>query len=307
MIFHSHRWPKSFMAIATAALLLGIVWLLRNTDSFPASSELTFTATIAPLADIARNIAGSETDVIQLIPNGASPHSYNLTPQAVADLQDTKTLFIIGHSLDDWSARPAATAASVPVTIVDTNIELHEFGEEEEEHKEKDGHKHEAGSVDPHYWLTVPNAKIIAANIARTMAQYDPDRAEVYQNNLATYLEELDKLEGELQAQAAAAPQKHFIARHDAWSYFAEHYGFELVATYEPVEGHEPSVADLQNLGALSRQYGITTFYAEPQKRSDAAIRFLEEELGLEIKILDAEGGASYIELMRFNMRQLTQ
>ena len=82
-----------------------------------------------------------------------------------------------------------------------------------------------------------------------------------------------------------------------------------LGATYEPVEGKQPSVNDLNHLGKLVSEYGITVFYAEPQKGSVAATRFLGDEFGLQIRELDPVGGAgeinSYIELMLYNMRTL--
>ncbi len=98
---------------------------------------------------------------------------------------------------------------------------------------------------------------------------------------------------------------------HDAWSYFADQYGLELVATYEPKEGQEPSPADIQRLGSIINEYDITVFYAEPQKASTAATRLLSGEFGLEVLTLDAEGSfagtASYIDMMRRNMQAIAE
>lgn len=308
--------PILTFAFVSAIFATGIFLFARNQLQPPAPQpkEVVFTASIAPLANIARNIAGNTADVFQLIPANASPHSYTPTPQDIAALQGSRALFIIGHNLDDWSAKPAAASADVPVVVVDTNIPLREFGEidsHEDEDEELDDHGHEEGSVDPHYWLTVPNAKIIAQNVTRTMSEKDPVHADTYQRNLDTYVQKLDMLETSLQEQAEAIEQKNFITMHDAWSYFAEQYGFTLVDTYEPLEGREPSVSDLNELQEIIETYDIRTFYAEPQKVSTSAAQFMAKEFGLTITALDPVGGIvnrdSYIEIMQFNMKQLAE
>ena len=96
---------------------------------------------------------------------------------------------------------------------------------------------------------------------------------------------------------------------HNAWSYLADHYGLQLVGTYEPTEGRQPSLQDIQVLQKLIAQHSIKTFYAEPQKQSAGATRLLAQDLGLTIQVLDPVGGLppydSYITLMRENLRAL--
>lgn len=273
------------------------VILVGNLGGRPGkTSQLVVAATIFPLADIVKNIAGEELKVVQVVPAGASEHSYALTPRQVAEVQGAKVIFVVGHGMDDAVAAAVAKASGAQVVTVDEGVELREFA---------------GGGVDPHYWLTVPNAGKMAATVAARLQQIDPDRAGQYEGNLASYLDRLDSLEAELQTVAGGIEQRNFIAMHDAWSYFAEQYGLNLVATYEPVEGKQPSVSDLKHLGELISEYGITVFYAEPQKSSVAATRFLGDEFSLQIRELDPVGGAgginSYIELMLYNMRALAE
>lgn len=259
-----------------------------QTGSFD-NDNITIATTIFPLADIARNVAGERANVIQLLPSGADPHSYSLTPRQVADLQNARALFVIGHNLDNWAADSAARSTDIPVIVVDRNIELRE--------------------LDPHYWLTIPNAKIIAQTMSDELSRLDPENSDYYSQQTASYLAELDQLEAELQTAARTASNKNFIAVHGAWSYLAGHYGFHLAATYEPVEGQEPSLNDLRELQAIVSEHGITAFYDEPAKHTTSAAHFIREDLGLEIKVLDDIGGVpprdSYTNLMRFNIESL--
>lgn len=293
--------------LAVIALLTGIAVLLSSSRiPLPSTNQLTVATTIFPLTDIARNIAGNSATILQLLPPGASEHSYTLSPQQVSDLEQADVLFVIGQGLDDWATRPLSRTLSAPIIGVDQNIELRPY-----QHKHEEEHEGEetVTSIDPHYWLTVPNAQVIARTIATHLARLDPAHAAEYQRNLTTYLRQLDTLEQELQSAARRAPQKKFIAIHDAWSYFADHYGFELLATYEPIEGQNPSLADLQELQKLIQIHRLTAFYTEPQKQSTSATRFLREDLHLNIKVLDPIGGLaphdSYLNLMRQNVTSL--
>ena len=304
-----------FAALAAVLGLVVLFWYFITITAPPAqNSRPVIATTIFPLADIARNIAGDRTDVMQLLPPGASPHTYSLTPQQLAQLQRARVLFVIGRGLDDWAAGAATRAAGLPIVAVDDNITLNPFGaehdhEHEDEDEENEAEHDDADSFDPHYWLSVPNAKHIAQTISNQLSSLDPSGAKYYAQRTLSYLEQLDDLERELQQQASQSGQKEFIAVHDAWSYFSAQYGFELAASYEPTEGRQPAIADIRRLQDIISEHNISTFYTEPQKRSATAIRFIQEDLGLNIEVIDPIGGEgradSYINLMRYNMEAL--
>lgn len=291
----------SFLLVVVL-ILGGVFWYQQNQKQAP-HAAITIATTIFPLTDIAKNIAGNRATVVQLIPPGASPHSYSLSPQDLERLKDAKVLFAIGHGLDDWSGKPAAKSVNVPLYVVDTNVALQKFGGASEGQT--------ADSIDPHYWLAVASAKQIAQNITNKLIEIDPSYAEDYTAHFAQYATQLDALDAELQTRAKSMPQKKFIAIHDAWSYFAHAYNLSLIASYEPVEGKEPSIADIASFQEIIKKNHITTFYTEPQKQSNSATRLMQQEFGLSIRVLDPLGGIegrnSYIDLMRYNMDQLAQ
>lgn len=300
----------SLSALVCAVLLLMYHAPIRTSDT----NQLTVGSTIMPLADIVRQVAGDQVRVVQIIPNDASPHDYALQSEQVVALQTAARIFAIGHGLDNATVDQLHDTLGTPVRVVDEGISLRPFTETTaltptEEHEHEDERETGPGTIDPHYWLTIPHAQRIASTVATELSQVDPAHATEYQQRAQAYQAELARVETELQAQALQAPQRSFIAMHNAWSYFADHYGFTLIATYEPVEGKQPSLRDLQQLRQLVTTHHLTSFYAEPEKSSSAATRFLREELGLTIRVLVPEGGYSnidsYIELMRFNMSAL--
>ncbi|HEX7503154.1 MAG TPA: metal ABC transporter substrate-binding protein, partial [Acidobacteriota bacterium] len=80
-------------------------WLLAAWLLFPgtaaAQGPLVLAATIFPAADIARHVAGPGVRVIQILPAGASPHTFDLTPGQLRELQAARIIFKIG-GVDDW-------------------------------------------------------------------------------------------------------------------------------------------------------------------------------------------------------------
>lgn len=294
-------------ALSILALAIGLIALQTTQQPQQHSTGITVAATLFPIADIAQNVGGNTITVIQLLPSGASPHSYALTPQQIARVQNAQAVFAIGHGLDTWVTQATTATAQIPIVNVDQGITLHGFGESHHE----DDHATEEEAQDPHYWLTVPNAQQIATTITKTLQEIDPEHADIYEENRVRYNNELTTLEEELKTAAQRAPQKKFIAIHDAWSYFAQHYGFELVATYEPREGQQPTITDIRNLQRILQNNNITTFFTEPQKQMTGATHFIKEDLGLAIKVLDPIGGVgernSYSNTMRYNMKTLTE
>lgn len=294
------------LALAAVATVLFVVGSSGSTSVQSQDKPLTVAATIAPLADIVRTVGGDTVDVILIIPPGVSEHSSALTPQQLQGLQKARAIFLVGHELDNRIVdRIVQAVPAVQAITVDEGVTLREFGAPEEHDEEERDH----GTVDPHYWLTVPNGMLIAHTVAAALTELDPLHAVEYQENLQAYWRHLESLEADLQATARAAPRTEFVAMHDAWSYFAEHYGWQLVATYEPVEGRQPSLADLQHIADVIEQYGITTFYAEPQKATSAVTRLFADEFGLRVLTLDPVGGVnegdSYAALMRRNVEAL--
>jgi ABC-type Zn2+ transport system substrate-binding protein/surface adhesin len=99
-------------------------------------------------------VAGPVADVILILPPGASPQTFEPTPSAVRGLSGARTLFVIGHGLDDWAARLARGAGVPRLVRVDAGLALRREG------------GHEGGPVDPHYWLSIRNGEVIARTVA---------------------------------------------------------------------------------------------------------------------------------------------
>ena len=261
-----------------------------------AAAQPKVAATIFPLYDIARQVAGPVADVVLILPPGASPHTFEPTPSAVRGLTGARTLFVIGHGLDDWAARLARGAGVPRLVRVDAGIALRHAA----------GHEH--GAVDPHYWLSIRNGEAIARTVAAELERLAPDRAVEIRGTLATYLARLDATDREIRRLLDGLPTRRIATFHDAFGYFADAYGLEVAAVFEPYPGREPGPRFVVAFQQKVRATGVRVVFSEPQLSVDA-IRPIARDLGVAISVLDPLGGLpgreGYLEAMLFNARQV--
>src|SRR5712691_1931950 len=112
------RWAvcvKAFTRAVVCGLLLSVSTLAWGAAS--PSAPLKVAATIFPLYDLVRQVAGSGVEVVLLVPPGASPHTFAVKPGTVRALTGCVAVFTIGHGLDDWVTR-LAQEVGVKRTIV---------------------------------------------------------------------------------------------------------------------------------------------------------------------------------------------
>jgi ABC-type Zn uptake system ZnuABC Zn-binding protein ZnuA len=203
-------------------------------------------------------------------------------------------LFVVEHGLDDWAARLARGAGVPRLVPVDGDIVLRRVNE--------------AGTsrVDPHYWLSAPNAKAIARTVGAELARLAPDRREEIERSLAAYLGRLDAADTEVRRLLADLPTRRIATFHDAFGYFADAYGLQVAAVFEPYPGLEPSPRFVVEFQRRIRASGVGIVFTEPQLSVDA-LRPIARDLGVTLAVLDPLGGLpgreSYIELLLFDAR----
>lgn len=286
--------------------IIGLITLRPNKRNIAnKSTQLRIAATVFPLQDIAKNIVKDKAEVRLILPPGASPHTFEFTPKQVKELQDTKAIFAIGHGLDSWVNRVENSLQGTKIITVDKNITLRQtveiFKDEAEEEEE--------GPIDPHYWLTLPNAKIIAQNIASEIIILDNKNEEFYKKNLEEYINTLDAKDKEFRNKLQNIPNKKIITLHDAWYYFAQEYGISVVGTFEPAAGHEPTPRYLSKLKDAAEKNNIKVIFSEPQI-STASLEPFAKDLGLTIRVLDPIEGVthkSYIKGMEYNIDTIVE
>lgn len=276
---------------------------------------LEVASTIFPLYDLVNQIGGEKINNQLIVPSGSSPHTFEATPGLIKDLQEAKIIFTIGSGLDTWTSDLTSSLESVELVTVDKNISLKEFEVSEEhehehegaeEHEEDEEHHHEG--IDPHYWLSPQNAIQMASNIKTELVRLDAKNAEYYQNNLDAFLNQMATKDKEWKEKLSQLNNKKIAVFHDAWNYFADYFGLDIVASFEPFPGKSPSPEYLVDLQAEIKEHQIKAMFVEPQL-SRTALESLAADMNVKIGVMDPLGGVSgrndYFSLIDFNIQSL--
>ncbi|MBU1033215.1 MAG: metal ABC transporter substrate-binding protein [Bacteroidota bacterium] len=301
----SYRLPIVFIGVVIITLL--ILSLYSPSKRHETDQKLKVATTIFPLTDIAKNIGGDKVEVINLVPPGASPHTFEVTAEQARKLQGTRTIFSIGHGLDDWIINTTSALPRTNMLCISSNISLRDFKEHHSHDQEidpKGSNNHEHEEVDPHYWLSIRNAKIISTNISEELQRLDPDNSDYYKINSQNYIKKLESLDSQIQTLLSNISNNEIMTMHNAWSYFAADYGLEIAATFEPFPGQEPTPKYLVELSKKAQEHNLKTFFSEPQLSNQILIPFLKD-MGMSLSVLDPIGGLekrdTYINLMMYN------
>ena len=259
---------------------------------------------IKPIHSLVSAIMQGVGEPSLIVEGAASPHTYSLKPSNAAALQDADVIFWVGHGLEAFLEKPLESLGG-KATVVELEdapgleklpfreggpFEAHTHeGEEGHDHaheghshdtdghdhaKEAEGHEHgeeagheghEHGEVDMHLWLSPENARAIAAEAAKVLAEKDPANAEAYNRNLAGLNEKLAALDKELAETVAPIKDKPFIVFHDAYQYFEHHYGVLAAGSITVSPETLPGAERLTQIRDKVKTLGATCVFAEPQ------------------------------------------
>jgi ABC-type Zn uptake system ZnuABC Zn-binding protein ZnuA len=263
---------------------------------------LRVVATTTVFADIVRAVGGSRIEVSSIIPPGVGPEDYEPRPDDAVRLADAGLIVSNGVGLDDFLGRliAAGSGGSTPQLVLGAGIPpiLDE------------------GRPNPHFWLdpTLVRDHYVPA-IATKLAELDPAGRTTYEANATAYAAELDALDRELTDRLSVIPasQRKLVTFHDAFPYFARHFGFEVVGVVLENVGQEPTAAELAALVQRVKAAGVKAVFSEAQF-NPALSRTLAQEAGVTRVVTtlynDALGpppADTYVGLMRWNVGQIVE
>lgn len=107
---------------------------------------------------------------------------------------------------------------------------------------------HDHAGTDPHAWLDPANASVWADVIAAELSRLDPVNAQAYAANAEAAKAGFAALDAELAALLAPVTDTPFVVYHDAYSYFASHYGLTVAGSVALGDASSPGAARLREL-----------------------------------------------------------
>ena len=108
----------------------------------------------------------------------------------------------------------------------------------------------DGGKPNPHLWTNPPMAKCYAAIAAAAMAKADPANAAYYEGNATAYGAKIDELDRLMKDATAGMPagNRELLTYHDAYAYFAAHYGWKVIGAIQVSNFEDPTPKEVTAL-----------------------------------------------------------
>ena len=181
----------------------------------------------------------------------------------------------------------------------------------DEDHHEEHGHHHH--DMNPHIWMSAANAVAMVRNLAEGLCEMMPQYETAIRQNCAETVERFEKLDNELSTGLAVLPSKDIVTFHEAFPYFAQAYGLNVVAVMAVEPGDSLNPREMMDLVYTERELGNPPLFTEPQYDSPIA-QTIADETGAAIYQLDPCVTGSedppltyYEDVMRENLRVLLE
>lgn len=313
------------MRRAGAYLVLGILTSLvvgcgggENTGGDGSEVKVQVAATISVIQDMVERVGGDRVEAFSIVPVGGSPETFQPSPRDAGRISEAQVVFENGAGLDAWVEDLIESAGNEEQLAVELSegLEPLESGKHEhgEEYEAEDEHAHEHGEGNPHFWLDVQNARHYTLRIQDALMEVDPEGAEEYEANAEEYLAELEELDGYIREQAQNIPEERrkLVTFHDAFPYFAEAYGFELVGVILENPEAEPSSREVAEVVQKIEEEEVSAVFTEPQFNAGLADT-IAHEAGVEVQelytdtLVEDEAGDMYEAMMRTNIERISE
>lgn len=279
--------------VVVAVAVLGAVAACGTSDDDDdddAGGPAPLVATTTIWADVTSHVACGE-QVDSIVPGGADPHSFEPSLRDRELLGDAGAVIANGGGLEASLMDLVETAADdgVPVVVVADHVDV------------VDG--------DPHVWQDPRRviAALDAIESAVVVAGRDPAAVAACAD---AYRSQLTALDEDIVATLAPVPAERrvMVTNHDAFGYFAERYGLQIIGTVIPSLSTlgEASAGQLAELADAIEGNDVPAIFAE-RLGSATEAEALAKRLGVDVVELDSDalapdGAAStYAGMMRAN------
>ena len=198
-------------------LVLSLAFGLSATAA-AAQDKPKVVTTFTVIADMARNVAGEEAEVVSVTKPGAEIHGYEPTPQDIVGAQDADLILWNGLNLELWFEQFLSNLGDVPSATISDGIEPIPIAEGAYE-----------GQSNPHAWMGLDSALVYVDNIAAALSEVDPDSTAAYSANAEAYKDRIRATLEPVRDRIASIPesQRWLVTCEGAFSYFARDFGLQ--------------------------------------------------------------------------------
>ena len=200
--------------------------------------------TIAPLKPLVEAILDDDFEVSVLVPQGASPETFEPTPKQLSEVESAR--FVFGTGLLEFEQELLhRIARNEQIINLSQGIELIAGTCSHAHHAHANYSHSHAHGIDPHIWCSPKSIGKMAENMYSAIAREMPDSVN-YDKNYTTLCIKLLEFDEEIAELCRQSKCSTFVIYHPALTYLARDYGLTQVAVEH--DGKEPSAKHLAKI-----------------------------------------------------------
>ena len=258
------------LALITIGLVVATVYTPAH------ANKINVVTTTTMVNDMVKEIGGDRVNVVGLMGPGVDPHLYKPASGDVVKLQRAKVIFYSGLMLEGRMtdlffrmARAGKLVYAVTESIPEKDrLEPPEF----------------AGHWDPHVWGDPILWSNCIVTVVDGLSKADPAGAADYAKRGRAVDASYKAMKAWALKRIAEVPRKHriLITSHDAFNYFGQAFGFQVVAVQGLSTVTEAGLADIAKMVDFIKQKKIKAIFVESSV-NPAAIERVSKDASVKI------------------------
>ena len=269
-------------------LILLLSFALFSCSSKSSTENPIIITSIVPMQTFIEKIVGDTYEVVAIVPPGASPTNYQPTPQEMAKISEAEYYFTIEVPTEKSNILEKINEFNPEIKLYRVNEMIDEIYAQRYFDENKIMRDH-------HIWLSPKRVIAIVENITLILSNDHPELFNIFDTHSVEYINLLQDLDKYIINIANSLPNKTFIIYHPSYGYFADDYGFEMIAIEE--EGKEETAKGIEKIINFAKSNNIKVIFHQAEIDSEQA-ETIAKEIGGKTTMLTPLS-EDYIESMK--------
>jgi manganese/zinc/iron transport system substrate-binding protein len=264
-----------FIKIFLVFFLTSLLGLGAYFHSFKLTKDpVAIVCTTTILADTCKSLVGDALSVTSLMGPGIDPHLYQARPSDINTLKNARVLIYHGLHLEG-----KITSLLEELSLTHTVIDASEGCDRAQLRQAEN-----MSLYDPHIWHDIILWMQVIQYIADQLIVKFPEHTESIKLNTQQYLLKLEATHAQIQQLVRSIPlnKRTLITAHDAFWYFGNRYGLEVVGLQGLSTDAGINIQDIEKIAHLIVSKNIPTIFIETSitERSLKAVQQAVNSLG---------------------------
>ena len=276
---HYNRRLRTTAFFAALSVSLGLVGSCAGGGDQAPTDKVRVIATTSILGDVVSRLGGDGIELDVMIPRGIDPHDFSPSAQQVAAISSADLIVANGLKLEEGLEDVLAQAKSEGIAVI-------EVGPQVDPLPASEGDGDGDGAFDPHFWQDPIRMKKAVEMLGLGLVTAGVPEA---QQLTAAYQAEIDATHEQIVATLDPIPSNRrlLVTNHDAFGYFADRYGFQVIGIIIPGGSTlaEPSSAQIAALVETIVANKVPAIFVENIGSFDLA-DILAAETGTEVEVV---------------------